>query len=208
MSGRSEVDSVIFDVGNVLLRFDYLIAARRLADEGGLDELPAAGPIAAAKAELEGGRIDRVEFLRIARSAFQHSGTDESFLKVWRDIFTENLPMTRFATELSERGVPTYLLSNISCIHVDHILRTYPVFGTVRDAVYSYQVGALKPEGEIHERAICQFGINPGRAVFVDDLAENIAAAEAAGLRGLVYDWRNHEPAERTIRGMLGIAGS
>ncbi len=197
------VDAVIFDIGNVLLKFDYLIAARRLAELADRNELADHRPVAAAKAELESGAIDRAEFLTRVRPEFHHAGSEEDFLEVWRDIFEENVPMTAFATELAERGVPTYLLSNISCIHVDHIVSKYPVFATFRDAVYSYRVKALKPSPEIYETAISQFGIDPGRALFVDDLVENVEAAKEVGLQAIQYDWREHEKTEPLIRQRL-----
>ncbi len=200
------VDAVIFDIGNVLLKFDYLIAARRLAALAGREELADHRPVAAAKAELECGAIDRAEFLDRVRPEFGHTGSEYEFLAIWRDIFEENLPMTRFATELAERGVPTFLLSNISCIHVDHISERYPVFATFRDAVYSYRAKSLKPSAEIYEVAIRQFGIDPERMLFIDDLTENVAAARVAGLQSLQYDWREHEKSEPLICQRLGFS--
>ena len=78
------IDAVIFDIGNVLLKFDYLVAAHRLMKHNGLTELPDRAPIVAAKELLEGGRIDRAEFLRRVRPEFSHAGTDEEFVAMLR----------------------------------------------------------------------------------------------------------------------------
>jgi epoxide hydrolase-like predicted phosphatase len=198
------IEAVIFDIGNVLLKFDYMVAARRLMALNGLAEPPDREPIVQAKAALERGRIDRTEFLRLVRPAFAHTGSDEDFLAIWEDIFEENELMTQFAMQLMERGIPTYLLSNISCIHHEYAFRRYPAFQCFRDGVFSYKAGALKPESRIYEIAIAQFGIEPRRALFIDDLEENIEAARALGLRGLVYDYREHAVAEEALRG-LGV---
>ncbi len=198
-----EVDAVLFDIGNVLLKFDYLVAARRLAELGKLKEWPDRELVTAAQVALEGGVIERAEFLRRVRPMFRHVGTDEEFVAIWQQIFEENEPMTALATELAEAGVPTYLLSNISCLHVDHIFTTYPVFRTFRGAVYSYRAGALKPSAAIYQSVIDELGVVPGRTLFVDDLEENVASAEAMGFRGLVYDWRDHAPGEAKIRRLL-----
>ncbi len=199
------IDAVIFDIGNVLLKFDYLVAARRLLERGGLDELPDHGPIVAAKEALESGVIDRAEFLRRVRPEFNHTGGDEEFLAIWEDIFEENEPMTRLAGELSGR-LPVYLLSNISDIHREYIFRRYPAFGCFRDGVYSYEAGALKPDPRIYRAAIERFGIEPGRTIFIDDLAANIEAAEALGFRGVRYDFARHEEAIEALRG-IGLDG-
>lgn len=189
------IDAVVFDIGNVLLKFDYFVAARRLMARNGLAEPPDRARIVAAKEALEGGRIDRGEFLRLVKPEFHHTDSDESFLEMWEDIFEENLPMTSLAAELSGRAVPTFLLSNVSCIHHEFVFRKYPVFSTFRDGVFSYKVGVLKPESAIFEHAIHQFRIDPNRTAYVDDLAENVAAASRLGFRGVVYDWRHHEDA-------------
>jgi putative hydrolase of the HAD superfamily len=194
------IDAVIFDIGNVLLKFDYLVAAHRLMAHNNLAELPERAPIVAAKEALEGGRIDRAEFLRLVRPEFSHEGTDAEFVAMWEDIFEENKPKTRIAVALAAHGVPTYLLSNISCIHHDFIFRTYPVFRTFRDGVFSYRAGALKPDPRIYEIALAQLRIDPARTLFIDDLAPNIAAAEAFGLEGLVYDHHNHLAATNRLQ--------
>lgn len=198
------IDAVIFDIGNVLLKFDYLVAARRLMEHNGLSEEPARERIVEAKAALEGGRIDRAEFLRLVRPEFSHSGSDADFIAMWEDIFEENEPMTRVAADLAARGVPTYLLSNISCIHHEFIFRTYPVFSTFRDGVFSYLAGAMKPDQRIYQITIQQLGVTPERTLFIDDLAPNIAEAEMLGFVGLTYDFRNHAAAEARMR-ELGI---
>ncbi len=185
------IDAVIFDIGNVLLKFDYFIAARRLMELNGLTELPAREPIVAAKEALEGGAIDRAEFLRRVRPSFHHTGSDTEFVEIWEDIFEENQPMTALASELSGQ-LPTYLLSNISDIHLPFIFARYPVFRTFRDGVYSYRVGSLKPDPAIYLAAMAQFGILPERTVFIDDLAANVAAAATLGFRAVQYDFNNH----------------
>jgi putative hydrolase of the HAD superfamily len=198
------IEAVIFDIGNVLLKFDYMVAARRLMALNGVKELPDREPIVVAKAALERGEIDRAEFLRLVRPAFAHGGSDADFLAIWEDIFEENEPMTQLAMQLEERGVPIYLLSNISCIHHEYAFRRYPAFQSFRDAVFSYKAGALKPDPRIYEIAIAQFGVEAARTLFIDDLEENIAAARLLGLQGLVYDHRDHEAAELTLR-ELGV---
>ena len=195
------IDAVIFDIGNVLLKFDYLVAAHRLMAHNHLAELPERARIVAAKEAFEGGRIDRAEFLRLVRPEFSHTGSDADFIAMWEDIFEENEPLTKVASDLAAAKVPTYLLSNISCIHHEFIFRRYPVFATFRDGVFSYRTGLLKPEPRIFEIAIAQFGVNPARTLYVDDLAPNVAAAEAAGLVGLLYDFNDHAAAETKLRG-------
>ncbi|MFY8214979.1 MAG: hypothetical protein ACOVMP_00075, partial [Chthoniobacterales bacterium] len=120
-----------------------------------LSELPERELVVTAKARLEGGSIDRATFLSLVRPHFYDEGTDAEFLRIWEDIFEENIPMTTLAAQLAQK-LPTYLVSNISCIHHEYIFAKYPVFQTFRDGVFSYQAGSLKPERQIYEIAIQQ----------------------------------------------------
>jgi FMN phosphatase YigB (HAD superfamily) len=185
------IEAAIFDIGNVLLKFNYFVAAERLRLVNGLESLPDHAPIVEAKAALEVGQIDRAEFLARAMPAFEHAGDEESFLAIWRDIFHLNTPMADFARDLSTR-MPVYLLSNISCIHKEYIFEHYPVFSLFTDGAYSYLLGCLKPEPMIYGKALAQFGLRPEQVVLFDDLADNVAAARAQGWQAIQYEFRRH----------------
>lgn len=193
------IQAIIFDIGNVLLKFDYYIAAHRLMEKNKLSALPDRELVVTAKARLEGGEIDRAEFLSHVRPHFEDDGTDEEFLRIWEDIFEENVPMTTLATQLADT-YDTYLLSNISCIHHDYIFPKYPVFSTFKDGVFSYRAGALKPDPKIYEIALSQFGVQPENTIFIDDMPENVAAANALGLCAILYNFRDHSAVESALR--------
>jgi FMN phosphatase YigB (HAD superfamily) len=59
-------------------------------------------------------------------------------------------------------------------------------------------VGVAKPDAGIYLHAIEKLGIPPGEALFIDNLEENIRAAEAAGLHGIVF--RNMEQLARDLK--------
>jgi len=196
------IQAIVFDIGNVLLPFDYERAGERLIEMNRPMTPPNRQDIIAAKAELEGGIIERQEFLRRVLPEFDHRGSAEEFLRVWEDIFERNLPMEALVEELSPR-YPLYLLSNISDIHREYIHKAYPVFGHFDDGVYSYEAGVMKPEGKIFEIARTQFGVNPDETLYIDDLADNVAAARQAGFISVQYDHRRHGECEKEIRNLL-----
>lgn len=182
-----KIDAAIFDIGNVLLLFDYLKAANRLIEKNRPAVPPDREKIVAANRQLELGRSSRAEFLAVVRAEFCDSGGEDELAHTWADIFEENFPMTSLARRLAER-MPVYLLSNIGEIHHAFIVKTYDVFSIFRDGVYSYRAGAMKPSPEIFQTAIRQFAVAPGRTLYFDDLPENCAAAAAAGFRVHHYE--------------------
>jgi glucose-1-phosphatase len=160
-----KIDAVIFDIGNVLLTFDYFIAERALLAHTGRDIAPSVEDLHPHRMDHESGRSTREEFIRIVREAFSHDGT-----------------------------TPLYLLSNIGCIHHDHIFEEYDFFANLfQDGIYSYKAGVMKPERGIFELARTQFGIDPYRTLYIDDLEENVRGAEIVGFITHHYDPARHD---------------
>lgn len=197
-----KIQAAIFDIGNVLLPFDYERAGKRLVEEHNPATPPNRDRIKAAHTEHELGQIDRAEFLRRVRPEFNHTGPEADFIAVWEDIFFPNPAMDVLVETLAAK-VPLYLLSNTNCIHRESIHRDYPVFRHFRDAVYSYEVGLMKPDPSIFHLAAKKFGVDPTRTLYIDDMPENVKAAKAAGFVAIRYDHRSHEEAETKILALL-----
>jgi putative hydrolase of the HAD superfamily len=196
------IQAALFDIGNVLLPFDYERALNRLMAGSGNPPSPDMRRVEEFRRQLEVGAIKRAEFLALVRREFGHYGTDEEFLTLWCDIFDSNPPLNRFVERLAG-NMPLYLLSNTSCIHKEFIFARYPVFSHFRGGVYSYEVGLLKPDLAIFRVSIERLGLDPSRTLYLDDMAENCAAAERAGFVVFHYDHRNHEQTERDILALL-----
>ena len=185
------IRSFIFDIGNVLIPFDFSRALRRLAPQCGLPVNALPPEANHLTAVYESGQISRSEFLRRAFELLQYRGTEADFIAAWEDIFDENPAMNGLVERLRAR-YPLYLLSNTSDIHSDYFEATYPVFRAFSGAVYSYRAGCVKPNPAIFEIAIRQFGVDPGQTVYIDDLHANVAAADRLGFRALHYDHTRH----------------
>lgn len=183
----------LFDIGNVLLRFDFHLALRALAAQSDAsDPVEVLSRIELVKFALEDGQIDRAGFVRGVFDVLRYRGTEAEFIAAWEDIFAPNEPMLALVEQLHER-FPLYLLSNTSDIHVDYIFRRYPVFQRFSGAVYSYKVKASKPDPAIYRIACEQLGIEPAATFFIDDLLPNIEAARALGFRTHHYHHDRHD---------------
>jgi putative hydrolase of the HAD superfamily len=200
------IRAFVFDIGNVILKFDFTIALGKLTK---LCRAPLGGPelmqrIEEVKSLYEGGRIGRTEFLKQVFELVDFTGTELDFISAWEDIFEENTPVAQLVEQLHGK-YPLYLLSNTSDIHMDYVLKNYPVFGRFTDAIYSYKVCCSKPERAIFELTVSRFGLVPQETVFIDDLPANVEAARKLGFQTIQYDFRNHESALEQLRS-LGVA--
>jgi putative hydrolase of the HAD superfamily len=186
------IDAIIFDIGNVLLRFDFNLAVMKLTAHCTPAGEQILGLIEPVKEAYEAGRMQRADFQAEVRAILTYTGTDEHFIAAWEDIFTENNLMVELVRRLHGR-LPLYLLSNTSDIHLDFILGKYPFFQHFADGVYSFKARVSKPSPEIYQIAQRQFGIVPERTLFIDDLAANIEAARSLGFQVHHYDMHHHE---------------
>jgi HAD superfamily hydrolase (TIGR01549 family) len=185
------VRAFLFDIGNVLLRFDFNLALQKLAADCDSAAEAILDMIEPVKATYESGGISRAQFQARVRGILKYTGTDQAFISAWEDIFTENIPMIELVESLRGR-YPLFLLSNTSDIHRDYIFRRYPVFQAFDAGVYSYEVAASKPDRAIYEIAVQQLGIVPAQTFFIDDLLSNIQTALELGFRAHHYHHEDH----------------
>jgi len=187
------IEAILFDVGNVLLPFDFARALTRLAAESEVDDpVEVMARIDQVKLGYEDGQIDRALFLRSVFDVLRYRGTEAAFIAAWEDIFDPNEPVFALVEQLHGR-YPLYLLSNTGDIHREYFFRHYPVFQCFAGGVYSYEVRLSKPHREIFEATAKQLGIRPAATFFIDDLLPNVEAARACGYHAHHYHRDRHD---------------
>ncbi len=186
------IGAFLFDIGGVLLGFDFEPALERL--RGSCDRPPedSREQMDALKIEYECGRIGRRDFVRMGRELLGHHGGDAEFERIWQQIFFPNTPMHRLVERLSAQ-YPVFLLSNTNDLHLEHILAEYPVFRLFPKGVFSHLAGVMKPDPEIYRIAESELELDPLRPIFIDDLSQNIGAARQHGFQTHHYDMTSHE---------------
>lgn len=94
--------------------------------------------------------------------------------------------MLDLITELKAAGLVIGLMSNMYPERAPWVDSLFPA-GVIEVNCSSYVVGQRKPEPEIYRTLIAMLNLKPAQILFVDDFAENVTAAEAEGLRGLLF---------------------
>lgn len=190
----------LFDIGNVLVRFDFSRAVRAVVALSDVaDEADALHRIDAVKLGYEDGQISRADFLHEAFRILGYRGSEAQFVTAWQGIFTENEPMTSLVRALRGK-FPLYLLSNTNDLHVEGLFRDFPVFEHFTGATYSHEAKASKPHRPIYEIACRAHGIDPRTTFFIDDLAANIATAREIGFHAHHYDHARHDELLNAVR--------
>lgn len=185
------IDFFCFDMGNVLLSFDYDVAARQMSQICGAPP-EKCRQVAFDESELlrdfETGRITAAEF----HDRFSHiTGTTsdrDALLHAHSDMFSIKPDTVRVLTQLKGVRRRTGLMSNTCSDHFEFCRER---FGAIRDLfdvyVLSYEVGAMKPDRKIYDVAIEKAGVPAERIFYVDDREENIAGAREAGMDAVLF---------------------
>ncbi len=98
------------------------------------------------------------------------------------EMFSGAIPETEAAiAALAGRSVPQFGLSNMSHEMIGPIRQMSPAFGHLRDIVISAETAIMKPDPRIYAQACERFGLEPEQAIFIDDSAKNIEGARALG---------------------------
>jgi glucose-1-phosphatase len=184
---------LIFDFGNVVGFFDYLRACERFAGHLGMTG-PAFRDLLVDRgfppllAEFESGRIAPEVF---AASMMELSGIRlpfADFVRAWEDIFWPNETVGRLIAFLKSKGYSLYLGSNTNVLHATFYRRQFAETLDLFDGfIFSHEVGHLKPAREFFDACVKTAGVPASSCVFIDDVAENVEGARAAGLIALYY---------------------
>lgn len=181
---RVPVENVVFDVGNVLLPLNYAPFLAFLT-ESGVDLTDMPGWLARIGLEAhECGELDGEAFLERLAATSGRPLDPQRLRTSWLDMFDEAPEMFALATGLMA-NYRVYLLSNIGDLHWAHLDGRYGLAGLVHGALASFRAGAVKPSAAIFRQAERQFGLEPARTVFIDDLGANVRGAEVCGWRAI-----------------------
>ena len=190
--------TVVFDLGKVLLDFDYALAARRFAP---LTPFSAE----AIKTNLVGvdllhryevGELTTPRFFQEIQKTFRYRGDFAQFARDFGDIFTEIPEIIRLHARVRQQGLPTFILSNTNELAVEHIRRHYPFFAGFEGYVLSYEQRSMKPEPRIYEVLEEMSGAARDQIVYIDDHRPNVEAALARGWQAV----HHQTPAETVAR--------
>ena len=199
--------AIIFDLGKVLLDFDYGVAIHRLLPRCrvDLDTLRRILTQDHLLIEYETGLLSTPEFFAALQRLTGYDGTLPGFRQLFGDIFTPIEPMLTLHADLRARRVPTYLFSNTNEMAIEFVRAQFPFMGTFDGQILSYEVKAMKPAPPMYELAERLSGFRGPELFYIDDRPENVEAGWQRGWQGVVHQ----DPvATRAALVRLGVLGA
>lgn len=182
-------DSVISDLGQVLLYFDN----RRFFERLSKQTSRSAAEIRAVTHEnillldqFDTGRLSPQEFYERAVKALDARVSRDDFYAAYNDVFSIHGPALAVIRALK----PKYklaLLSNTDPVRYGYIERAFPELQFFDAYVLSFRIGAMKPDPRVYREALRLLGTRPENALFIDDIQENLDGAARLGIRGILF---------------------
>ena len=196
--------AVIFDLGKVLIHFDFQPGYRALA---GLCPFPEAeiprriAPTGMVE-RLETGLVEPRAFFEEFREALHLNLDYEGFCEIWNGIFTDALIPESLIEGLAAR-YRLVLLSNTNALHFEILREKYrSLLRHFHALVLSHEVHAMKPSPAIYRAAIEQAGCLPGECFYTDDIAAFVEGGKAMGLDAVQFANLAQLERELTARGI------
>lgn len=197
--------AVIFDIGNVLLRWDPRLLYRQLlADDAAIDAFFAEVGFDAWNLEFDRGTAWDAG---VAAHSDRHPHRAE-LLRAFHERWHETVPglideTVAIVAALAAEGVPLYAITNFSADKWDESVVRYPVLGrSFHDVVVSGRERLLKPDPAIYTLCLRRNGLEAADCVFVDDSPKNVAGAAAVGIDAILF---TDPPALRAALGRRGL---
>jgi 2-haloacid dehalogenase len=180
-----QVDTVVFDVGNVLIRWDPRHLYRKLfADEATMESFLAEVCTDAWNIEQDRGRSWAEAVAERCALFPDHAPLIRAYSERWHEMVPGEIEGTgALHAALATRGVPLYAITNFSTEKFAEAQARFPLLRGFRDVVVSGQERMLKPDPAIYRVLLDRNGLEAGRCLFVDDSLKNVRGAEAVGMR-------------------------
>jgi 2-haloacid dehalogenase len=182
--------AVVFDLGKVLVDFDYSIAARRIAARGKMTIGEIAQYInqSSVFVQYESGQVTTEQFYDEIRGVTGFRGELAEFGECFADIFVEIAPMVQLQAALRRQGLAAYVFSNTNELAAEHIRRNFPFYANFDGYILSYEHGAMKPDAKLYEVVERKSGRRGADLLYLDDRPENIAAGAARGWQAILQE--------------------
>ena len=187
MAVSQRIRNIVFDIGWVLVRFNYRPLLGFLQAHG--------AQLADRDAVMRGIRLEDHETGRLSGEGLlerlqaltrTQAASLEEMRSKWLDVFELDPAMIELAHRLSE-DYRVFLLSNIGDLHWAHLAREYRLHAIGHGALPSYVAGVMKPHPAIYAEAERRFALEPSATLFIDDRADNIATARTRGWQGITH---------------------
>lgn len=180
----AEKRTLIFDMGNVLVPFDFrrgyaALAPFCLHSEEAIPERLRSTDLVV---RLESGLISPRDFVVELSKVLDYNGDYERFCDIWSSIFLPHELVPEALIKSLRGRYRLLVLSNTNAIHIEMLQRTYTILQHFDHLILSHEVQAMKPDPKIYAAALAEAQAEPEECFFTDDILDYVEGARRAGI--------------------------
>jgi len=178
------IDTVVFDLGGVLIDWNPRYLYRQLFDdEAAMERFLADVCTGAWNEQQDAGRPWAEAVATLSADFPEHAPLISAFRDRWKEMLAGPIQdSVALLAELKARGVRLYALTNWSHETFPVALEMYDFLRWFEGIVVSGDERLIKPDPRIYQRLFERYGIEPARAIYIDDARRNVEAAAALGM--------------------------
>ncbi len=189
MMKQGKMHTVVFDIGNVLVKFDWKMCLDALKYEEEMQNK--LKKVFCSEVWLEGDRGNVTKDTWLPLFLDLAPELEKEIRNVYENL---NLVIRKYPfadamiQTFRDAGFGVYFLSNYSEYLYEKSKTDLDFIESMDGGVFSYREKCIKPQEEIYNRLLTRYNINPYEAWFFDDRLENVEAARKAGLNAVQFD--------------------
>lgn len=182
----SKIKLVLFDLGNVLVRFTPDSFWQEL-NLGQNQRVPFAKGVKEAADRFECGKTNTSKFFDDLEQVFGGQFRREHIRRAVSAVLTVPIPdMDPLVARVTQR-CESALVSNTNEFHYQYCMDTVPALKMLPKHYLSYKLGVMKPSRAFYEQVLVDAQRKPDATLFIDDVIENIKGAEMCGMKTIQF---------------------
>lgn len=186
---EGEIDTVVFDIGNVLGTFVWKEFIRKKGyDPAICERIGKASVLSDDWVEFDKGNLSTEQIAELfAENDPEIRQEILDTFKDLKDIIEKREETVPWIRALKAAGYRVLYLSNFSQQALDGSPEAMAFLSECDGGILSFRDHVVKPDSEIYNLLVSRYDLTPEKTVFIDDTPVNIEAARALGWKGIVY---------------------
>ncbi len=184
------IDTIIFDLGNVLIQWDPRLLYRKIfKTEAEIDTFLENICTAEWNMQQDAGRPVAEATEQLAATHPEWADEIRAYYGRWPEMLGGPIPESVEVLEQLKRGGQYRLLAltNWSAETFPIARERYDFLDGFEGILVSGEEKLVKPDPAIYQLLFDRYGVEPTRAVFIDDSEKNVMAARELGVKGIHF---------------------
>lgn len=185
------IRAITFDLDGVYFTEDSFLNFKNslpVVDSSKLDFLSKSE----AMVSFKKGELSENEFWGQARQELNFCLSNQEISDLLANSYQVNPDVVATVKKIRGSGIKTCICTNNFPTRINALQNKFHFLDDFDIKIFSYEIGALKPDPRIFQALIDQSNCQPSEVIYTDDKKANVATAQFLGINAFVYQEFNH----------------